>query len=304
MRFFVLREATILEVTGQDSLRYINARLTANIKSLNTYSSCYGAALTPQGKTQALFTVWRVSEGDFVLTCDAGDRDSVQQAFKKYLVADRVKVTDVSLSRSFLHLLPDENSEPLKSLLGFEQFPKDEGEISVSNCGAIATAKDRGWGNGLDLIITTDQSDSLFKFLSSSRAYEFSRNDINFARILSRIPAFPDELSESSLFSEAGFAKAVGVNKGCYVGQEVIEKVESIGRSARSLQILDLEGCPPISYGAEVLDDNSSKVGTALTSAWNPQTNRTICFVTVPNNPQLNGKKVYIQGVGGVLVWS
>jgi folate-binding Fe-S cluster repair protein YgfZ len=104
--FFTIPSAIILEVSGLDAPRYLNARLTNDIKKLlKPDRALVAAALTPQGRTQGLFLVSGDVGSKVLLACDGGLKEEVVEAFKKYIVADRVQVVDKSQELSLIHVI-------------------------------------------------------------------------------------------------------------------------------------------------------------------------------------------------------
>ena len=105
MKYFEIAAPIILDVAGKHSQRYLQARLTNDIRQISKDTGISAAALTPQGKTEGLFLLYLQSEGNYRLICDAGNKNEVLSALKRYLVADQVKFTDQSDNYSYLHIL-------------------------------------------------------------------------------------------------------------------------------------------------------------------------------------------------------
>ncbi len=229
--------ATVLEVSGRDAQRYLNARLSNDIKKLAPGAGCLAAALTPQGRTQALFAVYRLDAERTLLQCDGGEREMVIAAFKKYLVADQVKVLDRSDELGVAHL-SGESPATLEQFLG-TSISQEQGSMAPLQLnsghfvGGLLVRRLRFLQDGLDLIAARS---ALQQVTSSTTLELLPPSNQLVLRIQASIPAFPEELNEEALFSEAGYREAVAFNKGCYVGQEVVEKVDALGKTARVLR--------------------------------------------------------------------
>jgi folate-binding Fe-S cluster repair protein YgfZ len=102
--YFQFPSPIVFAVSGKDSERYLNARLTNNIRTLEINKSCLAAQLSPQGKTEGLFRVYRDQSDHFLLYADGGDSAQILTAFKRYIVADRVEVEDLSNAYRLVHL--------------------------------------------------------------------------------------------------------------------------------------------------------------------------------------------------------
>lgn len=305
MRFFHIPTPIVFEVTGQDATRYMNARLTQDVKGMKIGKGGYGAALTPQGKTQAVFSIYRLDEQRFFITCDNGDKEKVLAAFKKYIVADRVNVTDHSQAAQMYHILPDSQRALLEGYFELSGIPDESFTVQATPKGIVCT-KNRGIGVGLDIILLEGQVSEFSSFLHTQAAHPLTKGDITFARVVNRIPSFPEEMNEESLFSEARFLSAVSFNKGCYVGQEVVEKVEAVGKTARVLQLVECDGCQPLAEDLPVihsLNGSERQIGKVLTSAWNPQSNKTLCFAVLKNDPSFRDAEVKVGSIDGIIRW-
>lgn len=302
MRYFQIENPTICEVTGQDAQRYLNARLTQNLKNQGIGCSSLAAALTPQGKTQALFYICRVEEQRYYLTSDHGDKEEIIAALKRYIVADRVTVINVSDQYSLYHVLPDAQENVFREFLSLAELPS-KSNIVISFENGYVSMRNRGFGNGLEVLISQSGVEKFKAFLEERKAHAFSKGDIQFSRISGRIPAYPEEINEDTLFSEARFRSALSTNKGCFVGQEVVEKIESVGKTAYVLQVVECDGCKTFNVSDEVKAHDGAVIGKVLSSAWSPQDNKTICFVRVKNSRSLADASVTIGGDEGVLRW-
>ena len=106
---------------------------------------------------------------------------------------------------------------------------------------------------------------------------EASPEEIELLRIERGIPSWGNELSEETLPQEAGLDKmAVDFNKGCYVGQEVVSRIHSVGRVNRRLCgfVGDFD---PLKVGtAALLDADRRKAGRLTSAASHPELRKTV----------------------------
>lgn len=211
MKFAYLSEAFVIGVTGKDCMRYLNARLTNNIKSLKPNTAILSAALTATGKTEGLFSVLKEDDTSFILVSDGGEKVEVLSALKKFIVADRVNVEILDLC--VLHVF--DTLEVQSNSIFKKIIPIKKGKIQ-----------------GYDCLVSKDQLDPAIKILAESGSH-VELKDYHVNRILGGVPSFPIEISPSTLFIESGYTEAISFTKGCYVGQEVVEKVASMGKTSK-----------------------------------------------------------------------
>jgi len=86
-------------------------------------------------------------------------------------------------------------------------------------------------------------------------------------RIMHGEPAFPSEVNGDVILTETGLFDAVSFTKGCYVGQEVIERSDAIGKLPRSLERIRLGGHAEVAPDTEVLSAVGERLGKVLTCA-------------------------------------
>lgn len=278
MKYYHFKDAIILHVSGKDSQRYLNARLTNDIKILKTGESCFAAALNPQGKTEGIFRVVKDKEDSFYLFCDAGNSEEVIASFKRYLVADRVIVNNVSDQFRLLHLSSQLNFK-LPYLFLFLR--------------KIISAQ------GTDLILSSQQEEEAKNILKLNAVSELDFNEYTYNRILNNHPSFPEEMNNTSFFYESGLLEYVSFKKGCYAGQEVIEKIDSHGRLAKKLARVRFESTEKFDQKSKITlaSDDTEVIGKIVSSA---SMNDTLAFASIDSEIE-SGTRVICNKIPGEL---
>jgi len=246
----------IFRLRGKDVIRYLNARLTCDVKRLNDRECAVGAALSPQGKTEAFFSIVRLSSDEVLLSTSGVPSSELIEPLLRYRVADRLTLEDHSTDYVLLHVVGACN------LGGKSLTVKDPSEVVVMNEQVVLWSALRSNVWGWDIIIP--------KLLAESLLESFSPSDKNHGdylrqlRFKAGIPAFPDEIRPGRLFQETSIDIAITPNKGCYVGQEVVEKIVSRGRAPKLL--VHLVGSNPCIVG-DVVILNGQEVGEIVSFA-------------------------------------
>lgn len=271
----------ILEVTGKDSPRYLHARLTNEVKNLKVGSAVLAAALNPQGRTEGLFWVQRVGDQQYYLTCDGGEAEKIISALKRYIVADRVTVTERSQDLMLVHLVGAE-TPPISTEL---------------NLLAQSLVKRLGV-SGKDLILPKQSAAALGGEFQRLGAQWLTDSAWQFLRISAGLPTFPAELNPDTIFSEAGLGMAVSFTKGCYVGQEVVEKIDARGRTPRVLRRLRVAGkLSAADVEVLTLGDAPQKIGEIVSSANDPASEVSFAFASLKNDSQLLQLNLQVAGL-------
>lgn len=250
--FYQLPAPVILEVTGKDSPRYLNSRLTNDLRNMKVGEARPAAAITAQGKTEAFFYVLLVADLTYLLLADGGDRSAIKDALAKFIVADRVTVTDRSSDFAVIHIANQE------SHLSENALPP----VPEVRC----ISRRRSSFGGLDLIVSNSSLEPLKAALLRSEYDLVSSAEAAWQQAQGAIPAFPEDIL-GTFFPETQISEALSFTKGCYVGQEVLEKLDARGKLSKALAFYKSD--TPLSPGAELSSDSGEVIGTVV--RWIPE---------------------------------
>lgn len=248
--FFHFTNPIILIVSGKDSLRYLQARLTNNILELDDNQSVYAACLSPQGKTGALFYVTKISNEEFILTTLSGDEENVIRSLSCFIVADQVTISSLSNTHQLIYITKkafDSNSISIK-----------DNDFLIFN--------NRFNTESIDLLISNKNIEEISKQLININ--ELSENEFNLNRILSKLPEFNFEIKEDSLFIESQRYDAISNTKGCYAGQEVVERVLAKGKPPAVISAFKVDNIHDLSVGDSIYTADKDVAGTILSYAY------------------------------------
>jgi len=293
MHYYQFKSPTILQVSGPDAVRYMNARLTNDYKNLAVGQANMAAALTPQGKTEAFFAVYRLEDDSFLLTCDGGPAEQVVKSFLRFKVADRVDVEDLSTTFTLLHFAGDEVSA-LATALKLDKPPVSEMSFTLSDTKALLLKRARFTANGYDLILPIDTL-TVIRDLKDKKLVEMNDQYYELLRLKSGAPSYPQEINDRIGFSESKQYQAISRTKGCYVGQEVIEKIDALGKAPKIL--VRIQASARLSPGEEVFSDAEGKrikAGLIISAAYDEAAGLSYAFARVKNDTLLLSSNLFI----------
>ena len=210
---------TLLRLTGPDRLRFLNGQVTQDVKKLLPGHAVRSAIITSKGRLEADLHIAATSdslliETNFIL------RESLHTRLEKFIVADDVTIEDISLSYNLAHFL-SLSSPPTDA-------PKD----------SLHFLCPRFREPGLDL------------WLPSTSPYQPDSSpllDWEPLRIARGLPLWGIDVGPDTLPPEAGFeSDAISSTKGCYIGQEVISRLRSVGHVNRHLCVLATANPPKL----------------------------------------------------------
>jgi folate-binding protein YgfZ len=221
-----------LRVTGADRVRFLNGQVSNEVRRVSQAASIYTCVMTIKGKMCA--DAFIHATGDALwLDAEPEVRESLAARLEKYIIADDVTLEDVSDDLSLLHLVP---------------LPADAVEDAVPAAWAQSLAAFRcirSWRYGqpgLDLFGSPAAIGEARGHLLAANPF-FDAGSLDLLRILAGVPKWGAELDENTMPAEAGLEeRAVSYDKGCYIGQEVVSRVKSVGHVNRHLRGLRSSG--------------------------------------------------------------
>jgi folate-binding protein YgfZ len=266
-------------LTGADRLRFLNGQVTNHVKALKPGTGCYAALVTAKGKMESDLNIHCLSD-ELVLDVEPGLTKRIANRFERYIVADDVAVVDVKPHFGLLSVQGPHATEALATLNLVPQLPGSPfasltanldgvGEMVIVRLARLATA-------GFDLFLPVGSLPSLFeRLLEAVRKVGGNAcgwQALEMARIEAGIPRFGQDMDDTNIPIEAGIEdRAVSYTKGCYIGQEVINRIHTMGQVTKALRGLELD--PALATlparGAKLLHDGK-EVGQITSALHSP----------------------------------
>ncbi|MEK0446084.1 MAG: hypothetical protein RLZZ399_1405 [Verrucomicrobiota bacterium] len=242
---FDLSERTRIRVSGPDCLRYLHGQVSQDLRHIAPFSALPACLTNAKGRLQAELWISRI-EPSFVVDSEPGLAESILSRLDRYLISDDVTLEDISGKEVLLHCCAEKESDLPTVLL---PFPRVRAE----------RLKAPGW----DLILPLESKDAVLGACSLPLA---SATDWATLHVQRGIPRWGKELNEDTLPPEAGLeATHINYHKGCYIGQEVISRLRSVGHVNRSLiRLLAWEASAVPETGTELRIPASSRGPGAL----------------------------------------
>jgi len=267
-------------LVGADRARYLHGQVTNDVKKLHVGEGCYSAITTAKGKMESDLNILALAD-ELLLDFEPGLTDKISQRLEKFIVADDVQIVDAAPHYGLLSVQGPQAAEVVRALGLFTDLPAkilDSVKISDATLGEIylvnhaRLASERrapsrpelgnestlaetvlGAPIGFDLFVPNNSlgavADKLIFAAKQIGGRAAGWQAFETARIEAGIPRFGADMDESNIPLECGIeSRAIVYNKGCYIGQEVINRVHSVGHVNRELRALrlatDLEPLP------------------------------------------------------------
>lgn len=246
-----------LRLTGTDRVRYLNGQVSQDVRKLQSApgsSALAACVMNAKGKMNAWCRLHATSDALFLDADSEALADEFREALamrlERYIIADDVELADVTDDWAIYFLLGPEAQ--WASLL-----PSEESEAQWRRTKRLGLS-------GIDLIVPAAKKETWSERLSAV-GKALSAAEAETLRIRLGAPRWGAELTENTLPAEAGLdADAIDFHKGCYIGQEIVSRIKSVGRVNRRLVALRAQA--PLAVGMSIVTGEQNVVGN-ITSA-------------------------------------
>ncbi len=265
-----------LSFTGPDRVRYLNAILTNNIKDLAPLCGIVSLLLNPQGHILAELETYALPDSLFCISY-AMIRERLIETLDKFIIMDDVTLTDETQRYGTLALEGPAAAQVVSSLTGVDLYALPELGMQETRIGSLAcTVSRRSPGKiaSAEFLIERPHLPEVWNLLlEKTRAAgggPMGYAALSATRLEQGIPWFSYDFGEKQIPHEAGLQDShISYTKGCYTGQEIVERVRSRGQVNRRRVDLVFDG-PSAPPAGEILTAGGKEVGNVTRAAAPP----------------------------------
>jgi folate-binding protein YgfZ len=296
---FDLADRAMLQFTGDDRLSYLQGMLSNDLRPLKMFDGQQAAILTQQGKVIADVRVL-CSLNSFYLDFWQPLKEKILTHLKRYLVADDVEIHDPNEQWKMLSLQGPKAQAILDRLFAHSELPAQanhHGMVQFDGTPVCVVRADRSGHDGFDLIVQIGQLLAFAQRLTELGATWVGAQAQNILRVEAGMPRYGIDFSEDNLLLEVALDDAVSFTKGCYLGQEVVERIRSRGHVNKKLCGLLLDGDMPARPG-DNLSAGDKEVGQITSSVASIALQMPIALGYVNKDFWLTGTKLTVHRNG------
>ncbi len=291
-------------LTGADRVRFLHGQVTNDVKKLRVGEGCYSAITTAKGKIQSDLNIFTLQD-ELLLDFEPGLAQPVTERLEKFIVADDVQIVDVTPHYGLLTVQGPQAEAVVRALAMFVEIPAqsfDSLKLSDATLGEIYLMNHARLGSvGFDFFVPVAALETMAnKLIASVKqiggvACGWSAHEI--ARVEAGIPRFSVDMDESNIASECGIeARAISYNKGCYIGQEVLNRIHSIGHVNRELRKLRLAAnVKTLPARGDKLFLNEKEVGHITSAVFSPRQNCSVALGYVRREANAIGTELILR---------
>jgi len=253
-----------LRVTGTDATRWLNGMVTNSIQGLEPGEGNYNFLLNAQGRIQGDATVYReTAEGGatFLMETEASQVETIRQHLDRFIIMDDVELAPVEGLSGVLVAGPqalsivaalgtgNQRAEPCSPAAA--AAPSVTLNLKLTSYAGASVWLMQGGGPLVSRFeIWSDASTvaSILAELGESDARPVSAAGLEWLRLLEARPKYGVDIRDRDLPQETAQAQALHFAKGCYLGQEIVERIRSRGQVHRRFGAFRLRGELPASF--------------------------------------------------------
>ena len=255
-----------IAVRGEDRFRWLSGMVTNSVETLPDQAGAYNLVLNAQGRIQGDAFVWRNGEA-VELEVTAEQTEALLAHLDHFIIMDDVEL--VALPEVSALGLTGPAAATLLNSLGLK-VPVDELAALNGFLNGVAVRVERGYSPAsahFAIWADTVQIPQLWASLISAGGKPVGAAAIETIRVVEGIPAYGIDIQSRDLAQETGQMRALSFTKGCYLGQEIVERIRSRGQVHRHLRQLELtlEAGVPLPFPGTELFADEKPAGT-LTS--------------------------------------
>ena len=273
----------LLTIQGGEAIDFLNRLSTNDVRQLAPSELCTTILTTEKARIIDIISILPQGQ-DYLLITSPGNAEKVIAWLEKFIIMEQLQISRVTSDFSRLCFIGDDAGSRLESILSLE-LPSDDRRFSSipyhnSN---IILYRDPLWpGQTWNALGSPDAIAGLYENCCSKGEGEGFRSvgtgEIETIRIENGVPALDLELTDQVNPLEANLEKFVSFTKGCYIGQEVIARIDSYKKLQKKLTGFVLHSAERGVILPGTLLSNDVEVGWTTSHAWSNKLNKQIAL--------------------------
>jgi folate-binding protein YgfZ len=255
-----------LRVTGSDRVEFLQGMLSNDVKSLDAGVGRPAMLLSEQGRAVADLIVLAEPEA-IALDGTITSIDAAQPALERFIVADDVDLTRAADDRTLGLFGPDALAVAERAGVPVPTAAYAHVAVELAGIPVQSVRVPRPGGGGLLVHVPAASAAELARRCAAAGAVAVGEESYDVLRIESGVPWHGRDVTAETLALEAPYEEAISFRKGCYLGQEVMERVTARGHVNRRLVGLTVDGASAPAAGT-ALCAADREVGRITSAGW------------------------------------
>lgn len=272
-----LSERGKIRVTGEDRARLLHAMSTNHVKGLEANQGLYAFFLNDKGRILADANIYNLATSLFLDT-EPETRQKLFDHLDRFIIADDVTLEDETETLAAIGLEGPASLEAAKAL----GLPFGEAKLSIEAFGSGFTVRTSSTGAlGVRIFLPVEEKSALLARLEAHGCAFATAEEARVVRLEHGLARYGDDISERYLVQETQALQATHPNKGCYLGQEIVERVRSRGQVHRLLMPVHVHSPSIPEAGAKIASLEGTGAGEITSAAYSPALGEVVALAYV-----------------------
>ncbi|HEX5235215.1 MAG TPA: folate-binding protein [Silvibacterium sp.] len=245
-----------LQITGADRLRWLNGMVTNTIQALPEGHWNYNFLLNAQGRIQGDANIYRTRES-LILQTDRSQVGRLSAHLDHFIIMDDVELHPLDASQTAIGIA---GPHAAKILVSLGADVPEEGVFAATSLSEISITLVHAYSPlvpRFEIWLAASALPQLWASLQAAGATPCGAASADALRILEATPLYGVDIQERHLAQETSQERALNFNKGCYLGQEIVERIRSRATVHRGLRQFSVDHAPAVLHGGEKIEINA-----------------------------------------------
>ena len=252
--FFALREGCGIydlgwrarfRISGKDSTRWLNGMVTNNIRDLQPGHGTYNFVLNPQGRIQGDLYVYRLGD-EYLAGTEREQAERLIPLLQRYIIMDKVELKPLDDEFTAIGVQGPEARKVMQQA-GFAEDvrPMQITKTSWNDVPTLLTRMADEKYLSYEIWCPPEYAGRIWDALVAAGAKPVGMQALEMFRVAAGIPRYGQDIHDRDLPQETEQHQALNFTKGCYIGQEIVERIRSRGAVHRTFTGFVVEGDAP-----------------------------------------------------------
>src|SRR5215831_8713469 len=237
-----------INVSGKDRVRWLHNMVTNNVRDLPVNRGNYNFVLNAQGRILGDLYIYNRGES-FGLETDASQVEALVNAMRRFIIMDKVELVEVGADSVSVGVCGPKAESVLSSagITAGGMQPLEVRDVGFDDIAATLVRGPEQKPGWFEFWLDPNKAQDLWNLLVKADAKPAGAEALEMWRVLHGIPNYGQDIRDRDLPQETEQPQALNFTKGCYIGQEIVERIRSRGQVHRKFTGFEFEGgLPPL----------------------------------------------------------
>jgi len=243
---FQVNWRALINVSGKDRVRWLHNMVTNNVRDLQLNRGAHNFVLNAQGRILGDLDIFNRGES-LLLETDRKQVETLLATLRRFIIMDKVELAELGTGITGIGIAGPKAERVLASaginVSGMQPLEIQDQRIDENAIQIIRGAENKP--NWFEIWTDAANAPAIAKKLTNSGALPVGAEALEMWRILRGIPQYGKDIRDRDLPQETGQMQALNFNKGCYIGQEIVERIRSRGQVHRKFTGFEFAGSVP-----------------------------------------------------------